>query len=287
MKYIDLKKNLKEKLENAYLISGDDRYLCFDALKKIQDAAGVQFKDMNFIILDADEKKLTLQEIVDSANVYPFCDQYRVIVVKNFSPTKSKDESKILQDYLSNPLPTTILIFLCFENSDFYKNMKNLTTIDCSKIDSKVISSYIINILAKNNIGASNDAINDLIVFCNNDMARITNELEKLVAYSMDTKVLTAEVVKEFVNVSKDYQTYELAEYIAKGDFQNANLLVNSFMVKSGAGFQVLSPLYNNYRRALFVSLNKDKTTSEIAKLLGVKEFAIKMLSNQVKIFFL
>ena len=60
---------------------------------------------------------------------------------------------------------------------------------------------------------------------------------------------------------------------------------VDSFMVKSGAVFQVLTPLYNNYRRALFVSLNKEKSTSELATLLGVKEFSIRILKNQVEIF--
>lgn len=285
MKYIELKKNLKNNIENAYLIFGDDRYLCLDALKKIQESANINFKDMNIISFDADEIKLSAKDIVDSANIYPFCDRYKLVVVKNFAPSKNKEEFSILQNYLNNPLNSTILVFLNFDNADFYKNMKNLTTIDCSKIDSKTISSYIINILAKNEIAASNEAINDLIIFCNNDMARISNELEKLVAYSLETKVLTADVVKSFVNIGKDYQAYELAEFIAKGDEENSIKLVDSFMIKSGAGFQILSPLYNNYRRALFVSLNKDKTTAEIAKLLGVKEFAIKMLSNQVNIF--
>lgn len=285
MKYIELKKNLRNKIENAYLIFGDDRYLCLDALKKIQDAASVQFLDMNLVSFDANENKLSAREIVDSANVYPFCDNYRVVIVKNFAPTKNKEELSILQKYLDNPLSTTILIFLNYENADFFKSIKNITSVDCSKIDSKTISNYIINILAKNGIGASNEAINDLILFCNNDMARVSNELEKLVAYTLETKVLTADIVKDFVNISRDYQAYELAEFIAKGDDENVNNLVESFMVKTGAGYQILSPLYNNYRRALFVSLNKDKTTAELAKLLGVKEFAIRMLSNQVKIF--
>lgn len=285
MKYIDLKKNLKNGLENAYLIYGEDRYLCYDALKKIQDKAELNLSDMNVITLDAESSKITAKDIVDSANVYPFCDNYRVVVVKGFAPSKNKEEFNILQNYLKNPLLSTILIIFNNENADFYKNMKNLTTVDCSKIDSKFIFSYIINILAKNNIGASEEAINDLMLLCDNDMARITNELEKLVAYAMESKQITAETIKEFVNSSKEFQTYELAEFIAKGDSVNAIKLVDSFMIKSGTGFQILAPLYNNYRRALYVTLNKDKTTAELAKLLGVKEFAIRMLSQQIKVF--
>lgn len=283
MKYIELKNNLKNKLENSYLISGDDRYLCFDALKKIEESVQVQFKDMNSVVLNGET--ITAKDIVEAANIYPFADNYRLVVVKNFAPTKSKDEYKIIQNYLLNPLVSTIIVFFNIDNADFYKGMKNLTTIDCSKISAKVISSYIKNILAKNEIGASDEAIDSLILFCNNDMSKITNELEKLVAYAMDTRVITIDTVKKFVVQDKEYQVYELAEFIAKNDAESAIKLVDSFMVKSGAGFQVLTPLYNNYRRALFVSLNKDKTLSELSNLLGVKEFAIRMLKNQVEIF--
>ena len=78
---------------------------------------------------------------------------------------------------------------------------------------------------------------------------------------------------------------FELAQFLSKVDSKNAINLVDSFMVKAGGGLQVLAPLYNNYRRALYVSINKDKTTSEIANVLGVKEFAIKMLKSQAEIF--
>jgi DNA polymerase III delta subunit len=35
----------------------------------------------------------------------------------------------------------------------------------------------------------------------------------------------------------------------------------------------------------LFVSINKDKTNAELANMLSVKEFAIKMLKNQIAVF--
>jgi DNA polymerase III delta subunit len=33
------------------------------------------------------------------------------------------------------------------------------------------------------------------------------------------------------------------------------------------------------------VSINKDKTSAELASMLSVKEFAIKMLKNQIAVF--
>lgn len=283
MKYVELKASLKSKIEKTYLISGDDRYLCYDALKKIEDALAITIKDMNAVTLSGEQ--VSAKDIVDSANMYPFGDMYRLVVVKNFAPTKNKAEFEVIQKYASAPLDSTVLVFFNPDSADFFKGMKDITPIDCSKIDAKTISAFVKNFLAKNEISSTEETIEKLIMYCSSDMARITNELEKLSAYVAKTKVLTTEVVEDFVVQDKEYQIFQLAEFIAKKDAKNAIDLVDSFMVKPGSTFTILSPLYNNYRRALFVSINSTKTPAELASLLGVKEFAVKMLKNQVACF--
>ncbi len=282
MKYVELKNSLKSSLANVYVISGDDRYLCFDALKKIEDKAGIVIKDMNSVTLSGES--VSAKDIVDSANVYPFGDAYRLVVVKNFTGT-SKDEIGVLKSYFEYPLESTILVLFCPEKPEIYSGMSHITPIDCSKIDPKTIAAFVKNNLSKNEISSSDEAVEKLILYCGADMARINNELEKLIAYVAETKQLTSSIVEQFVVQDREYQVFELAQFIAKGDGARAIDLVDSFMVKSGAVFQVLSPLYNNYRRALYVAINKDKTPAEIAAALGVKEFAVKMLISQVQIF--
>ena len=283
MKYVELKASLKSKIEKTYLISGDDRYLCYDALKKIEDALAITIKDMNAVTLSGEQ--VSAKDIVDSANMYPFGDMYRLVVVKNFAPTKNKAEFETIQKYVNTPLDSTVLVFFNPDTAEFFKGMKDITPVDCSKIDAKTISAFVKNFLAKNEISSTEETIEKLIMYCSSDMARITNELEKLSAYVAKTKVLTTEIVEDFVVQDKEYQIFQLAEFIAKRDAKNAIDLVDSFMVKPGSAFTILSPLYNNYRRALFVSINSTKTATELASLLGVKEFAIKMLKNQVACF--
>lgn len=283
MKYVELKASLKSKIEKTYLISGDDRYLCYDALKKIEDSLAITIKDMNAVTLSGEQ--VSAKDIVDSANMYPFGDMYRLVVVKNFAPTKNKAEFEAIQKYVSTPLDSTVLVFFNPDSAEFFKGMKDITPVDCSKIDAKTISAFVKNFLAKNEISSTEETIEKLIMYCSSDMARITNELEKLSAYVAKTKILTTQVVEEFVVQDKEYQIFQLAEFIAKKDAKNAIDLVDSFMVKPGSAFTILSPLYNNYRRALFVSINSTKTSAELATLLGIKEFAVKMLKNQVACF--
>lgn len=283
MKYDELKNALKNKIENAYLIFGEDRYLCFDALKKIESSLGIMIKDMNSVTISGEGA--SAREIVDCANVYPFGDTYRFVLVKNFAPSKNKEETKIIQDYLSSPQSTTVLVFFNPENADFFKGMSHITPVDCGKIDTKFIVAYIKNVLAKNEVSSSEGAINKLIEYSLEDMTKITNELEKLISYVADTKVLTADIVEEFVVQDKEYQIYELAVFLAKGESEKAIDLIDNFMIKPGSAFTILSPLFNNYRRALFVSINSAKSPSELASLLGIQEFAVKKLKQQTEIF--
>ncbi len=283
MKYIELKASLKQKPKSAYLIFGDDRYLCYDALKKIESSLNFTLSQMNCVTISGEST--TAREIIESANLYPFGDEYRLVIVKNFNPSKDKQAFSVIQDYLNQPLSSTILVFFSPDGSEFFKGMKNIETIDCSKIDAKTIAAFVKNHLAKLSIGSNDEAIDKLILYCNFDMARVTSELEKLAASVLDTKILTPEIVEKNVTQDREFQVFQLAEFIAKGDGDSANKLIDSIMVKAGMGFTILSPLYNNYRRALFVSINKDKTNAELATLLSVKEFAIKMLKNQVMVF--
>jgi DNA polymerase III delta subunit len=283
MKYVELKANLKNKVESAYLISGEDRYLCFDALKKIEDALNISIKDMNSVSLSGGS--VSAKDIVDAANIYPFGDAFRLLVVKGWNPTKNKEEAAVIQNYLKSPMQSTILVFFNPDGAEFFKGMSDITPVDCGKIEPKMASAYVKNYLAKNDIMSSDEAIEKLVLFSLCDMSKITSELEKLSAYVADSKVLTTEIVEKFVVQDREFQVYELAEFLAKGDSENAFKLIDSFMMKPGSAFALISPLFNNYRRALFVSINKDKSQAELASLLGVKEFAIRMLSGQVKVF--
>lgn len=283
MKYIELKSKLKETIENNYLIFGEDRYLCFDALKKIEEAININIQDMNKDVISGE--KASAKDIISSANLYPFGDEKRLVIVKNYAPSKNKEEFELLQNYLKNPLKSTILIFFNPENSDFLKTLSNLTQVDCNKIDTKFVYAYIKNKLNKEEIEADDEAIEKLILYCNNDMLKVSNELEKLISFLQESKQLKTDIVEQFVAQDKEYQVFQLSEFLAKGDVNNAIALVDSFCYNPGSAFTIISPLFNNYRRVLFVALNKDKTNAELANLLGVKEYAIKFMQNQVKVF--
>ncbi len=283
VKFVDLKNSVAKRLMPAYLITGNDRYLCFDALDTIKSAAALTMPDLNEDILG---ENASAADIARSACVFPFVDKVRLVEVMGFTgKNKSKGKDDELLKYLQSPSEQCVIVFFSPSGADVLKSYLNyLTVVDCDKLNPESIVAIVKQKLSENGANIDTQALNNLILFCNNDMTRIMGEVEKLISFA-DGKMVTSDMVKNLVVQDKEYQVFELAEYIAKGDSVKALDLVYTLTTAGKGGFSLLSPLYNNYRRALYVSVNKDKTDAEIASLLGVKEYAVKMVKNQAKIF--
>jgi len=283
VKFIDLRKDLERNIRPAYLISGNDRFLCYTALDTIKKALNISFPDMNEAIMMGDS--VTKEDIAQSASVFPFADQYRLVVVNDFTgKAKSKQKQDELLAYLKNPMKESVIVFFCLQSAEALKPYLSLLThVDCDKLDAETIKPILMAKIKKMGRGISPKALEKLVMFCNNDMARITNELEKLLSYTEED--ISEKDVENLVFQDKEYQVFELAEFIARGEKEKALDLVFTLSGGGKSGFSILTPLYNNYRRALYASINKDKTDDEIASLLGVKAYAIKMLKNQIARF--
>ena len=139
MKFVELKKHLSAKKANVYLISGSDRFLCFKALDLIEKSINISIVDMNSVVIMGDQADI--KQIIDSASIFPFGDEYRLVVVKNFNPkagtlSKKTQNEIILEKYLDSPMESTILVFFNTDGDDFFKNLKSkLVHIDCEKLD--------------------------------------------------------------------------------------------------------------------------------------------------------
>ena len=278
MKFIELKKSL-DKLNPVYIISGEDRYLCYSALEQITKACGLNLSEMNNVVMT----NPNVDELLASCNIYPFMDQFRLVVVNDFGyKNLAKQEKGKLEQYFENPLTSTVLVFFDADELLVKEYKQKVTFVDCSKLSAIDTPNYIVKMFARNQISCPNEAANLLAEYCLFDMTKITAEVEKLVSYCDENKAVTIENIKEMVVKSKEYQIYSLSEYIAKNDAEHALDLVTELSRKSGQG--LLSALYSNYRRLLYIAISKE-TDVTLAEKLNVKEFAIKMARNQIRYF--
>ena len=270
MKFIELKKHLQSQLDGVYLIEGEDRFVVSNALLQIETKVQLNMPDVNRVVIEAD--KNLIDELLFQLESFPFGDEKKVIIVKDVN---SKDAFKTIEPVLKNLPDYILLIFTSYQENTFTKNLKKYATfVDCSKLDTKTISAWILSQVKKAGKQIEEGALNNLILYTNMNMARIETEVGKLV--SMVEPVITVELVNNYVTRDKEYQIYELADFLSKKDAVKVYDLIETMTKGSAGGVGLVQYLYSAFRKLLLISLSTE-SDEEIAGAFKVKPYAIKM----------
>jgi DNA polymerase-3 subunit delta len=117
------------------------------------------------------------------------------------------------------------------------------------------------------------------------DLAKIIIECDKIIAYVGDRETITSNDIQEIVTRSIEYKIFELTENLAKKDSSKVYAILNDLQAKKDEYKMLPALIYAHFRRLFHVALNQNLTNFEISKMLGVKEYAIKMTQSQIKLF--
>ena len=114
MSFKEFSKDIKSGVigSNIFLY-GEEGFLTAWAVKGIIENNSSE-ADRNYVVTDLDGENVTAQEIVETANTMTMFANTRVLTVKNYQPLIKKSavtETAPILEYLSNPNPSTILLF--------------------------------------------------------------------------------------------------------------------------------------------------------------------------------
>lgn len=283
MKFENLKESLKENIKTAYMIGGEDSYLCYKALELIESACNISMPDFNKIIFN--KEGFSAQDIVASCEVMPIMDEKRLVVVKDYLGVKNEKEKGVIVEYLKNPQPSTCLVFFASSTNNFYLSfVDKVEYIDCSKLTYNLLSRLVGASCSKEGVQIEVNACKKLIEYCNYNLTRIDQELNKLIGYKADDKVIKERDIDEMVTKDEEYVIFELADALADKDGNKAYAIVNNLYYRKNTPTMILSFISNHFRR-LFYSAVTDESSASIAADLGVKEFAVIKAKAQAKKF--
>ncbi len=278
MKFVEFKQNLKNQIDPIYLFEGDDRFCLYSAIELIEKQLNLCMPDLNEKIFD--EGKFTLKEVLDFANVFPFGDSKRLIIVWDYNNAKEID---LLEDYIKSGSHCSILVFVSTMQNDFSKKIKSFATyVDCNRLDDGVLYKWIINFTNKVQLKIEEGAVIKLIRYCNNNLSKINSELTKLTA--MGSEVITTKMVEDNVVPDKEYQIYELTDAISKRDRNRAFDIVNTILERDKNIVGVIQYLYSSFRKLFYISISNE-SDEDLATKFSCKPYAIKMSRQQSKCF--
>jgi len=285
MKFEELKASFKFGFKPVYLLSGIDEYLISTSYNLIVKYSGIQFEDLN--IIKFSEGIIDCDDIVRALNTMPVFSDKKIVLLDLRMARKSELKNvKRLNEYIDCPNNMAILVISMGANDeDFGINKKSIEIVDCNRLDMKIVEAKINATLQSKFKIISSDAMRLLIEYCLCDLAKIIIEIDKLVAFVGDREKIEKRDIEIIVNRSIEYQIFELTEALSKKDSNKVYTILKDMQSKKEEYKTLPSLIYSHFRRLFHVALNQHLSNFEISKMLGIKEYAVKITQNQVKLF--
>lgn len=217
-----LKKHIKDNnFSNFYLFYGEEQYLIRHYKNALIQAILGEKGGMNFSSFEG--KNPDTGEILSTATTLPFFTSHRVILIENSDLFSTKNE---FAEELSLIPPSTILIF-SEQNVDrktrMFKAVSKLgLALDFPREKSENLSKWILSFFSKNQIKISDMDANHLLMRVGQNMDLLYLEMEKLISYAAESKVVTREDIDLICPETLQDKIFKLMDSLAEKDRQAA-----------------------------------------------------------------
>lgn len=232
----------------------------------------------NVVSYDLDETSIR-DAIVDLDTVSLFGKK----VVKVFNLDKI-DDSDCLIKYLDN-MCDNVLILVSYKKLD---NRKKITKVLKSKTVYKEIFNYDFNGFVRDNLdGFSMDfmTINLLVSYCDGDIKRLFNELEKLKLYKFNDKVINSDDVNRLVRRGYDSTIFNLIDEINDGNRDKVISIYKELLLENETEEKILYTIANHYRLLYKVKIKSmSMSDNDIIKLYKIHPYRFNKLKMQCKV---
>lgn len=287
MKFVLFKKSLEEGVSPIYLFDGEEEYFKVRGEEMLKQKF-LSEPSLNYTAFSGENLKGgDMTALVRAAESFPFMSEKRIVKAVDFYPTE-RDYETYLKTYFENPQESTILIIV---NSRApkgkimdLKKVKTVTHIDCAKAEDDTVIRWIFTQFKKDGIEADSECCERIARYCLSDMSRVAGETKKLKAYAQQGGKITSQVIDDIVYRDTDYKMYELTGAIARKNYSVYSSVLNELLSKGVDEMNILNGICT-YFRTLFEIVAIGRSDTDIARLLGQKEFYVKKQRQQAQLF--
>ncbi|ATO46648.1 hypothetical protein C5L30_000827 [Companilactobacillus farciminis] len=297
MKVTELKNNLKQgNLSNVYLITGKEQVFIKEIQKSFKEIMSAEEREMNFSNFDLEE--VSIADLINEAISAPFFGERRLVFAQHpYFLTGEKTKNVIEQNvdllikYIQDPTPSTILvIFASYDKLDarkkITKQLKKLATVvDAGQMEGPVLNRTIKADLNKAGYEIEPAALELLINKTKGNYSLITNQLDKLKLYSLQTKKIDQTAVNELVPQSLEDNVFDLTTQILNKNIYKAEELYNQFLLQKIDPILLVAIIISQLRLLIQIQILSEKGLSEgtIAKNLRLNPYRVKYSYRQAK----
>ena len=263
-------------MDKLYLIEGENEVLINKEIDKIIG------KNANLDIIKFNLEEVSIDRVIETLDTYDMFARQKVVIAYNPSIFINVVEDFNINSflkYLQNPSDNILIMVINKINNrlkvvkDTIKYFKHIKINDLNNTS-----------LIKENLGIYKMdlvTINYLISRVGSNTNELINELNKLKAYKLDDKVITKDDIDLICKKNFENTIFDLIDAIIKKDNNKVINLYNYFLSNGTEVFQILVLLANQIRLIYNVKVLSKLSDAEIANILGVKEYPVKLARSK------
>ena len=266
---------------NFYLYYGDDISLINNEIGKLKNKIGISG---DIIYYDIEN----ISDIVVESSTIGMFNPYKFIVIDTSSYFSSKKDMDIssLTHYFDNYNVNSYLIFTYGSSSidsrrKLFKLISDNGVVKKLEANSEYLNDFISNYIKDNGYSMDMNSMSYLLSRCDNNIDNIRNELDKLMLYKLNDKVITRDDISLLTIEDINDTVFELVSSILKNNNERAMKLYYNFINNGMDVSQIIAVISNQIRLLFQVKrlYNSGKSNDEIAKILEFKSvYRVKYL---------
>lgn len=309
MNIATLESNLKDgKLNNIYLLYGEERFLIDNCVKKINKLFGDVVNGINYIQIDDNN----ITEIIADIETPAFGYSQKLIIAKNtglFQKNKrgkaetenknqtnqksSKFESKLatyIEENINIIKESVILVFIENEadKNELYKvieklgcvcNFEKQKPIDLAKRIKSICNAYKVNI--------DNNTLNYFIESCGTSLQDLINEIRKQIEYVGENGIITKQTIDLLAIKQFESIIFDLTDSLGKKNISESLQILKNLIYAKEPVQKIFITLYNHFKK-IYITKVAIKEKLNIAESLNLKPnqtFLVTKYTMQSKYF--
>jgi DNA polymerase-3 subunit delta len=289
MKPLELQRDLeKGSIAPLYLLYGEDAFLIdktVDQLKKL--LVDPPLASFNFSLYYGGESEP--RQVINAAQTLPLAGKRRLVVVKEADQFKSS--WKDFSAYFERPLPSTCLVFcsgastLKSEITSLFK--KNGIAVRFYHPFRGEIPEWIRRMAKERNKQMSREAAVLLGESLENDLQRISNELEKIALYAGERGIIAREDVEAVIAAVKEVSIFNLTDCLAGKDRVQALEVLRHLLEAGEHPLKIITMIARHYRLMARAKemVQSGTSATDAGKQLGINNFHLKGFARQAETF--
>jgi DNA polymerase-3 subunit delta len=276
MTFDDILNNIgKQQFAPVYFLHGEEPYF-IDRIEQAVEAQALPEAERAFNQTIVYGKDADAKSLLDVLRRYPMMSARQLVLLREAQDMKSLAD---LESYVSQPMPTTVLVVSYKHKkydmrSKLGKALKDYALVfEGKKLYDNQVADWVGAYCKARRLSIDAPAAQLIGEYLGADLAKISNELDKLALNLPAGTSVNAQHVQDYIGISKEYNVYELQKALAMRDtekvfriarFFGANPRKNPLVVTIGSLFAYFSKVY-------MLHFLKNVSDAEVLKTLDLR----------------